>query len=64
MKINHVGNDGTFDENTFDESVVYRVYMVTDATEFSNKGFCIMAASAEAQGFRLVLTFCINSTRA
>ena len=48
MKINHVGNDGIFDE-----SVVYRVYMVTYATEFSKKGFCIMAASAEAHGFKL-----------
>jgi len=32
---------------------IYRVYMLTYTTDFANKGFCIMAASAAAHGFRL-----------
>ena len=42
---------------------VYRVYVLTYTTDFGNKGFCTMAASAAAHGFRLVLyssiVFCI-----
>ena len=34
-------------------SQTFRVYMVTYATDLANKGFCIMAASAAAWGFRL-----------
>ena len=35
------------------DSQTFRVYMVTYATDPANKGFCIMAASAAAWGFRL-----------
>eukprot|EP00802_Teleaulax_amphioxeia_P011491 Tamp_11524.p1 GENE.Tamp_11524~~Tamp_11524.p1 ORF type:complete len:393 (-),score=36.75 Tamp_11524:635-1813(-) len=32
---------------------VYRVYLITYTTDFAHKGFCTMAASAVASGFRL-----------
>ena len=36
-----------------EECQVFRVYMVTYTTDLANKGFCVMAASAAARGFRL-----------
>ena len=39
---------------------VYRVYLITYTTDFAHKGFCTMAASAVASGFRLnVLGVCV-----
>jgi len=32
---------------------MYRVYLITYATDFAHKGFCTMAASAAASGFAL-----------